>query len=142
MRQAYILTIAEVDEKHRFPRDNTNYLSFKVILEMSDDRNGTAYSEHVENVHFWWVRRETVESYILKAARTKSPEVAAAAAAAAVKAAAFSEKMVVPSSAQRLATGSKVSILSESRHPLSLKRRQKNIAQRALAHLSRTWMHA
>ena len=51
--QSFVLTIAtDADEKHRFPRDSTNHVAFKVVLEMADDRNGTAPSEQEEGVHY------------------------------------------------------------------------------------------
>jgi len=103
--QSYVLTIAEVDEKHRFPRDSTNRLAFKVVLEMPDDRNGTAPLEQEEDVHYWWVARETVESHILEAVRTKAAEVAAAASAAATAAAAVAAAAAPPTTSQRLAAG-------------------------------------
>ena len=99
--QSFVLTIADADEKHRFPRDSTNHVAFKVVLEMADDRNGTAPSEQEEGVHYWWVPREAVERHILEAVRKKASDVAAAASAAAAVVATVAAAAAPPTTARR-----------------------------------------
>jgi hypothetical protein len=103
--QSFVLTIADADEKHRFPRDSTNHVAFKVVLEMADDRNGTAPSEQEEGVHYWWVPREAVERHILEAVRKKASDVAAAASAAAAAVATVAAAAAPPTTAQLLSRG-------------------------------------
>jgi hypothetical protein len=50
--RSFVLTIADADEKHRYPRDSTNHVAFKVVLGMADDRNGTAPPEQEEGAHY------------------------------------------------------------------------------------------
>jgi hypothetical protein len=81
----HVLRIESANEKHRFQGDLGGSLGFKVVLVHEDDRIGTARLHQEEGSHFWHVRKEHVEPYVLKAMADKAARAAAAQQAAATE---------------------------------------------------------
>jgi biotin carboxyl carrier protein len=103
--QKYVLRIESANDKHRFQGDLGKSLDFKVALIHEVDRYGIAHLHQEEGSHFWHVRKEQIEPYVLKAVADKAARAAHAQQATATAAGAAAASAPPPTPTQTTQAG-------------------------------------